>query len=221
MPRKWQDHWPIKSSNSEADRERIIQTLGNLTLLTTKLNSKISNGPWAGVGGKRESLQLHDVFILNRQILKEADQDWTDEAIRLRTHNLIDAITKIWPVPQGFRSGFAPDSPKPKKKVTLSDLIVGGALQASMTLFPRRKKYSHITATLLSDGRVEVDGIAFAGPSDAARSIVGKPTNGWSFFLANQTPRKTLRDARNAYIQSMALDADEDELDEEGDEDEA
>lgn len=220
MPRKWQDHWPIESSNSEQDRDRIIHTLGNLTLLTTKLNSKISNGAWVGESGKRESLHAHDVFFLNRQILRQSDQGWTDEAIRLRTRSLVDALVRIWPVPPDFRSGYVPDRPKPRKKVTLSDLIVGGALQAGMTLFPRRKKYTYVTGTLLPDGRVEVDGVAFAGPSDAARKIVGKPTNGWSFFLASQTPKKSLRDVRNGYIQSMALYADEDESDEDGDEDE-
>src|SRR5205085_12492177 len=33
------------------------------------------------------------------------------------------------------------------------DLIAGGALQAGMAPFPRRKKHSHATATLLPDGR--------------------------------------------------------------------
>jgi hypothetical protein len=44
MPRKWQQHWPSQGSDEE-DRDRLIHTLGNLTLLTGKLNSTVSNGP--------------------------------------------------------------------------------------------------------------------------------------------------------------------------------
>ena len=50
MPRKW--HTTGRFRRHEAERDRIIHTLGNLTLLTGKLNSKVSNGPWAGTDGK-------------------------------------------------------------------------------------------------------------------------------------------------------------------------
>src|SRR5207244_7668458 len=45
MPRKWLANWPL-DGHDEAERDRTIHTLGNLTLLTPKLNSKQSNGPW-------------------------------------------------------------------------------------------------------------------------------------------------------------------------------
>jgi hypothetical protein len=76
--------------------------------------------------------------------------------------------------------------------IDLSDLINGGALQPGMSLFPRRKKYSHKVAMLLQDGQVDVDGVAFPSASDAASAIVGKRTNGWSFFLADQASHRTL-----------------------------
>ena len=50
-----------------------------------------------------------------------------------------------------------------------------------MSLFPRREQYIHRVATLLPDGRVEVDGIAYASPTNAATAIMGKPTNGGGF----------------------------------------
>jgi len=71
MPRKWETYWPLQDG-SEEDRDRIIHTFGNLTLLTGKLNSKVSNGPWLGRGGKREGLEAHDVLFLNRELLKES-----------------------------------------------------------------------------------------------------------------------------------------------------
>jgi hypothetical protein len=51
MPRKWHAHWPLLAAGNEAEREHIIHTFGNLTLLTGKLNSKVSNAAWLGTGG--------------------------------------------------------------------------------------------------------------------------------------------------------------------------
>jgi Protein of unknown function DUF262/Protein of unknown function (DUF1524) len=96
MPRKWHTHWPLQGNSSEEDRDRIVHTIGNLTLLTGKLNSKQSNGPWVGVAGKRQGLEAHDVLLLNRGILKNANGLWADEAITARTQELTKIITEIF-----------------------------------------------------------------------------------------------------------------------------
>jgi hypothetical protein len=219
MPRKWHAHWPL-GDGDEATRDRIIHTLGNLTLLTTKLNSKVSNGPWLGRGGKREALEAHDVLLLNREMGKKGSDDWTDESIRLRTKELARLITQIWPVPPGHRSGYLHERPQLRKKIDLADLIVGGALTPGIPLFPRRKKHSHRVATLLPDGRVEVDGVAYPSPSDAATAITGKRANGWWFFLVDQSSERSLRAVRLDYVNAMAVDVEDDDADEDGDDDE-
>ncbi len=74
MPRKWQVHWPHPEGvRGETERDALIHTIGNLTLLTTKLNSKVSNGPWNGENGKRSGLDAHDALFLNRELLKERE----------------------------------------------------------------------------------------------------------------------------------------------------
>jgi hypothetical protein len=174
---------------------------GNLTLLTGRLNSKVSNGPWLGSGSKREGLEAHDVLLLNRELLKKSRDQWTDEAIRVRTRELSEIIIQIWPVPPNHRSGFVPEKPRLRKKVSLADLITGGALEPGMTLFPRRKKFSDRVATLLPEGQVEVDGVAFSSPSDAASAIAGKRTNGWSPVPAKRLwLEKSLIDLRDLLI---------------------
>jgi len=219
MPRKWLVHWPLEDGSDEAERDRLIHTLGNLTLLTGKLNSKVSNGPWSGAGGKREGLEGHDVLFLNREILKKAGDTWTDDAIRRRTQEMGDIIIRIWPVPANHRSGFRPEKPRARKKVQLSDLINAGALAPGMQLFPRRKKFSDRVATLLPEGQVEVEGVAYSGPSEAATAMAGKRTNGWWFFLADQAARRSLRTVRREYVDAMAVDAEDDESDDDdGDE---
>lgn len=220
MPRKWNAHWAIQDGSDEAERDSIIHTLGNLTLLTGKINSKASNGPWSGGDGKRALLEKHDVLILNRELLKKGGEQWTDQAIRARTKEIVRLIIRIWPVPDNHRSGFIPDRPKLRKKVDLSDLITGSALLPGMSLFPRRKKYGHKVGTLLPDGKIEVDGTAFANATEAATAIVGKRTNGWGFFLTDQLTERSLRSVRRDYVDAMAVDADDDEQDDDGDEDE-
>jgi hypothetical protein len=219
MPRKWHTHWPLEEGHTETDRDRIIHSLGNLTLLTGKLNLKVSNGPWLGTDGKRNGLEGHDVLLLNREILKKAVERWTDDSIHLRTRELAAVITQIWPVPPNHRSSVASVRPRVRKLIDLSDLINGGALQPGMSLFPKRKKHSHKVATLLQDGQVEVDGVVFSSASDAASAIVAKKTNGWSFFLTDQTPPRTLRQVRREYVNAMAVDVEDDEPDDDDDED--
>ncbi|MFN8176406.1 MAG: DUF262 domain-containing protein [bacterium] len=222
MPRKWSAHWPLQDKeHGETERDRIIHTFGNLTLLTGKLNSKVSNGPWLGSGGKREGLDAHCVLVLNRELLKRAGDQWGEEAIRARTRELTEAIIQIWPVPLNHRSGFSPDRPRLRKRVDLADLINAGALTPGMTLFPRRKKFSDRVATLLSDGRIEVDDAVFPSPSRAASHMCGHPMNGWWFFLTDQASRTSLRTVRRDYVNAMAVDVEEDEPDDDGDDDEA
>jgi hypothetical protein len=217
MPRKWLAHWPL-DGHDEAERDRSIHTLGNLTLLTGKLNSKVSNGPWRGTGGKREGLEGHDVLFLNRELLKKAGDRWTDDAIAVRTKDLTEAIIQIWPVPPNHKSGFSPDrKPRLRKKVHLSDLINAGVLTPGMLLFPARKKYRDRVATLLPDGQVEVDGVAYASPSDAASAVAGKRMGGWWFFLTDQANRTSLRKIRRDYVNAMAVDAEDDEPDDDDD----
>jgi len=86
-------------------------------------------------------------------------------------------------------------------------------------LYPRQTKFAGTTATLLSDGSLDVAGKIYSSPSDAAGAIVGGPRNGWWFFLIDPNNKKSdLRKVRTAYLESISADGDEDDL---GDEDDA
>jgi hypothetical protein len=214
-------HWPLADgARGEAERDALIHTAGNLTLLTSKLNTKVSNGPWLGESGKRHGLEAHDVLFLNRELLKAAGENWNDAAIRTRSDDLSKAIIEIWPVPEGHRSGFAQEKVRPRHRVDLSDLLSAGYLQQGIQLFPRRKKHAASIATLLPDGRLDIRGTVYSTPSEAAKAITGAAAlNGWSFFLVDQQPRRSLRDVRLEYLQSIAVDIEDDDSDDEPDED--
>jgi hypothetical protein len=98
MPEKWKKYWPLPESDdpdeAEGLRNRIIQTVGNLTLLTKKLNSSVSNGPWEK---KREGVLSHSILKLNLR-LKDA-ATWDEASIRARGTELFDHAKAIWPRP--------------------------------------------------------------------------------------------------------------------------
>lgn len=216
MPRKWHKHWPLTASvRTDAERDRFIHTLGNLTLLTGRLNSQVSNGPWSGDEGKRKALKAHDVLMLNRAL----DVDtWTDESIRARTSSLVEAIIEIWPVPEGHRSGNGREVERPRRRIELIDLIGAGLLAPGTTLYAGRKSLHGRAAVVLSDGRLDVDGDLFDSPSGAARAISGSTENGWHFFRTDEARKKKLVLLWRQYVEQLAVNVDDDVTADEDDE---
>jgi hypothetical protein len=217
MPRRWQANWPLPEGASEADRDRLVHTIGNLTLLTGKLNSRVSNSAWSV---KQDELRRHDVLKLNVGLLGAAGDSWDDEKVRARTEVLTRAVVEVWPVPEGHTSVFgATDSQRQgPQRVDLAALMGAGLLEPGSTLHARRKKHAHRTATVLPDGRIDVDGTAFDTPSGAARHISGHSENGWWFFLTDPQSRRSLRDLAHDYVDQTSAEID-DELSEEDEDD--
>ncbi|MGB6584063.1 MAG: DUF262 domain-containing protein, partial [Streptosporangiaceae bacterium] len=211
MPRRWQVHWALPEGRMAADRDAILDTIGNLTLLTRRLNSKVSNGPWSGEGGKYVALQSHDVFMLNRQLLEQAKDGWDDEHIWARTEQLIDVITEIWPVPEGHQSRTERIERRPTRKVEIADLMAAGLLEEGATLYARRRRVAERTATVLSDGALDVDGIRYSTPSGASRAVSGTSENGWPFWLVDPKSKRSLNDIWREYIDQRDVDVEDDD----------
>lgn len=111
MPVQWQQHWPLPEpidSSNEAEVLRIrsdaIESIGNLTLTTSKLNSRLSNGPWAR---KREALMNHSSLLLNKTLLNNAPEVWDEDAITERSKYLAEIILQIWPFADNFAETIA------------------------------------------------------------------------------------------------------------------
>jgi uncharacterized protein with ParB-like and HNH nuclease domain len=93
---KW-DRGLNESDTPEQRRERLIHSLGNLTLLTQPLNSSISNGPFVD---KRKEIVEHSVLRLNRFLAGDvAPKTWDENAIHFRGGQLFELIRLIWPGP--------------------------------------------------------------------------------------------------------------------------
>ena len=103
LPQSWQEKvwpWPPDSEMNDDDlraaRKNLIHTIGNLTLVTAKLNPKLSNGPWRG---KRKQLD-GSVLAMNKRLLKDSTQTrWDERHIQQRSRQLAQICNDIWPEP--------------------------------------------------------------------------------------------------------------------------
>jgi hypothetical protein len=215
MPQKWQKNWPLTDGVNELERDSLVQSLGNLTLLSTKLNSSVSNGPWLGDEGKSAALTEHDVLLLNKRVQDSGKDGWNEELIRARTQELIDAILSIWKVPIGHVSKVRRDRNESAKRIQVIDLISAGLIEPGQRIYPHAKKYAGISGSILVDGRIELNGAVYDSLSGAGVSVRGSSTNGWRFFAINNPSGPRLSDLYDEYIELAGLeDSNESQSDE-------
>ncbi len=97
MPRSWLEHWPLPGTadpGAKDERDRLVNTFGNLTLATGKLNPSMSNAAWQT---KRAELQRHSALALNRELTRY--DTWNEDLIRTRGEQLFAVALRVWPRP--------------------------------------------------------------------------------------------------------------------------
>ena len=103
MPESWERNWPLPEGISEEDaielRNRSVKEIGNLTLVTGKLNSSLSNAPW---NEKVETLRRHTTLRLNWELLDPPPENWTEESIKMRSLRLFKSVAEIWPTAENI-----------------------------------------------------------------------------------------------------------------------
>ena len=215
MPQSWERHWPLTDGYTEQNRNDRIHMLGNLTLLSSKLNSSVSNGSWGDEEGKRNSLLKRDVLFLNRSVTDDAGLVWDEEKIDARTEALIDDILAIWPVPPGHQSSARTKKEVSTIRVTIQDLIAADLLHPGQVLYPSDSKSIDETAVILQDGSIGIGDSISDTPSGAGKFLRKRAINGWGFWLLDPLTKQSLRDVRTQYLdQLMADGTDIDDIDE-------
>lgn len=193
LPQKWEASWAVIGLEAELARSEHVHRIGNLTLLTSSLNSTVSNGPWST---KRERIVANDVMLLNRYFRDAGG--WDEAAIDRRTAELTDLLLQIWPVPEGH-TGTISDAPiKENAWVEVKHLLAAGLLEPGTLLSSRPGQWEGIEAIVLPDGQISVDGKTYASPSSAGyHAKGGRATNGWTFWQLADGRR--LADVRAQY----------------------
>lgn len=112
MPQAWLTHWPLHEEaktdplveqKAIVRRSVMINTLGNLTLITGKFNSSLQNAAWTA---KRPELLKYSKLNLTRYFHGTEADEWNEDAIRARTEHLFGQILRIWPGVPKIASGL-------------------------------------------------------------------------------------------------------------------
>lgn len=196
LPQAWQQNWPVETPQEADERQERVHRLGNLTLLTSSLNSKVSNGPWPI---KRDALLEHNTIKMTGRLLHQTDtHSWSDADIDRRTGVMIDAMLEIWPVPAGHEGTVSDPASKPQESVEFHHLVDSGAVQPGDILTTTHRDFPDVQATVGEDRWIHLNGSSFRTPSGAGRHLRGKATNGWYFWRTADGRR--LRDVRSDFI---------------------
>ena len=112
LPQNWVENWPLKDGStglteteiwttedrtdpkvvmSEA-RDRLLHTIGNLTILTQELNSSVSNSAWEI---KSPALLQASLLPINLQL--HSVKTWDEMTIEQRSDDLFARAIQIWP----------------------------------------------------------------------------------------------------------------------------
>ena len=117
MPQKWEEYWttfprlldynnnPLPADQLRLNRTEKIYYIGNMTLLTSSLNTSLRNYEFIrkmnGEGKKRGIKVYADLSITLVDIVEKFDKGdiiWDELKIQDRTSTLTDEICKIWNV---------------------------------------------------------------------------------------------------------------------------
>lgn len=103
MPQKWRAYWgftdivdELELAEREAERDRNLHMLGNLTLLTGEANSTLSNSPWTK---KRDDLPEVSRLHLTGELSAHYRDGFDEAAIRRRGLRMASEVCSIWPAP--------------------------------------------------------------------------------------------------------------------------
>ena len=93
MPKKWEENWKESDFNEldKFNRNQKLLTLGNLTLVTKNLNSKLRNQAWSA---KKKTLKEYSSLKITTAYLDK--EEWNHKTIEKRAILLCEKALNIW-----------------------------------------------------------------------------------------------------------------------------
>lgn len=99
MPKKWENHWgELPNQADKINRNRILLTLGNLTIITSSLNSSIRDSDWntkKNGRGDKQGLKHYSAGLETFGSFLD-ETDWNEKAIEKRADFLFEKAISIW-----------------------------------------------------------------------------------------------------------------------------
>lgn len=103
LPQAWETHWPlapevradpVAEQKAVVRRTKMLNSLGNLTLITGSFNASLQNAPW---DKKRPELLKYSKLNLTQYFHGEQAKEWNEATIGIRMEHLFGQICSIWP----------------------------------------------------------------------------------------------------------------------------
>lgn len=143
MPRSWEKNWgkvkiiengkelPSNTDEGIAYRKRMIEALGNKTLLTGTLNSTVRNASFdIKINGLEngKGYKNHTELLLTKEIVNAYNEDniWDEEHIIKRTNRLYDEFITLWPSFSGHQPSNLENEPTYNDPDEMLNDIVNG-----------------------------------------------------------------------------------------------
>jgi len=214
LPQEWRSSWSDFSfDEDETDEASLVHQIGNLTLVTQPLNSKVSNSPW---GAKKKAFQEHTTLLMTADVIQSAGEEWSADNILKRSKALAERVIKIWPVPIENVGLIDVNVATSRDRVQVADLLNSGLLRVGQTIFARTQANLGRQGQVGEEGAIFVDGERFESPSRAARAVSGKQSEpGWWFWVIDLDSFESLGDLRAEYIEMMDLHSEDEDQEEE------
>lgn len=111
LPQDWVENWPLRDGVkgmtvldmflaedsdpkviASRNRNQVLQTMGNLTILTKPLNSALSNAAWTI---KKPEILRNSLLPINQQLIDI--EVWDEAAIAARSEDMLKRALMIWP----------------------------------------------------------------------------------------------------------------------------
>ena len=98
-PRSWERHWKddLNFEDTDEDRsrlDRLVNRIGNLTLVTGRMNSRLGDHEWSWKKGRLES----DNLEMNRRLIEDMEGGiWNEKEINRRSETLANYVNETWP----------------------------------------------------------------------------------------------------------------------------
>ena len=98
MPKKWRNNWGLLNEEDSRIRDNKLLTLGNLAIITDKLNSSIKDANWeTKKKGKKNSDGLNSCasgLFTMEEVLKQ--EQWDEDQIDIRANWLFTKAKDVW-----------------------------------------------------------------------------------------------------------------------------
>ncbi len=232
LPQGWSPEiWPLPKDDEPAAetlrRNVLLHTLGNLTLVTDRLNPDLSNRSWEY---KRPRIDQHGVLRLHASF-KNATY-WGEDEILDRSRLLAELALAVWPRPGGSEVDFnrladealntvaaeVTDRPGTDRADTDPDNGLAWMINEDILapgeplMFTEPSRNQTFEATVDGTGAIVLPGgERFWSPSGAAKHCLARNTNGWRRWRVPRLGDRTLWALRKEFQVSTDEDADQDD----------